>query len=72
MYTPRLRTDLVQRLYPLCQRLAIPMTRFVNEAVAQALKQAEEGLEQEGAASARAESRAGACLSADRAGLAVV
>ena len=44
---PKLRADLVQRLYPLCQRLEIPMTRFVNEAVAQAVARAEEGLEKE-------------------------
>jgi predicted transcriptional regulator len=62
MYTPKLSTDLVQRLYPLCQRLAVPMTRFVNEAVAQALKQAEEGLEQRGTEPALAENRAGAGL----------
>jgi predicted transcriptional regulator len=41
MYTPKLREDLVQRLYPLCQRLELPMTRFVNEAVAQAVARAE-------------------------------
>ena len=42
---PRLSMDLVQRLYPLCQRLEIPMEQFVNEAVAQSVARAEEGLE---------------------------
>lgn len=38
--------DLVKRLYPLCQRLQIPMEQFVREAVARAVARAEEGLEQ--------------------------
>ncbi|MCC7264914.1 MAG: hypothetical protein IT369_20540 [Candidatus Latescibacteria bacterium] len=38
---PRLSMDLVKRLYPLCQRLEIPMAVFVNEAVAQAVARAE-------------------------------
>ncbi|MBI2502913.1 MAG: hypothetical protein HYW07_06730 [Candidatus Latescibacteria bacterium] len=48
MQIPKLSADLVQRLYPLCQRLEIPMAVFVNEAVAQAVARAEEGLERGG------------------------
>ena len=43
---PRLSMDLVKRLFPLCQRLQIPMDQFVREALAQAVARAEEGLEQ--------------------------
>ena len=49
---PRLSMDLVKRLYPLCQRLQIPMDQFMNEAVAQAVARAEEGLEREEPAAA--------------------
>ena len=45
---PKLSMDLVKRLYPLCQRLQIPMDQFLNEAVAQAVARAEEGLERRG------------------------
>lgn len=45
---PRLSMDLVKRLFPLCQRLQIPMDQFVREALAQAVARAEEGLEREG------------------------
>ena len=48
MYTPRLRDDLVQRLYALCQKLEIPMTQAMNGAIEQALSHAEECLEAEG------------------------
>jgi len=48
MYTPKLDPDLVKRLYALCQKLEMPMTRFVNEAVAQVVRQAEECLERKG------------------------
>ena len=34
-------------LYPLCQRLQIPMDQFMDESVAQAVARAEEGLEKE-------------------------
>ena len=44
---PKLSMDLVKRLYPLCQRLQIPMERFVDETLAQAVARAEEGLERE-------------------------
>ena len=44
---PRLSMDLVKRLYPLCERLQIPMEVFVNEAIAQAVARAEEGLAKE-------------------------
>jgi hypothetical protein len=57
---PKLSMDLVKRLYPLCQRLQIPMDQFMNEAVAQAVARAEEGLEPVGAALGVAENRAGA------------
>ncbi|MBI2502175.1 MAG: hypothetical protein HYW07_02950 [Candidatus Latescibacteria bacterium] len=49
---PRLSMDLVKRLFPLCQRLEIPMDRFVSEALAQAVARAEEGLEREEPAAA--------------------
>jgi len=48
MYTPRLRDDLVKRLYALCQRLEIPMTVFMNGAMDWAISRAEECLEAEG------------------------
>jgi hypothetical protein len=38
----------VQRLYPLCERLRVPMDQFMNEAIAQAVARAEAGLEGEG------------------------
>ena len=44
---PRLSMDLVKRLYPFCQRLQIPMEQFVDEALAQAVARAEEGLVKE-------------------------
>ena len=44
MYAPRLRDDLVKRLYVLCQRLEVPMTHLVNGALEQAVQRAEEGL----------------------------
>lgn len=43
---PKLSMDLVKRLYPLCQRLQIPMDQFVSEALVQAVAKAEERLEQ--------------------------
>ena len=43
---PRLSMDLVKRLFPLCERLRVPMDQFMNEAVSQAVARAEEGLEQ--------------------------
>lgn len=42
MYSPKLREDLVQRLYPLCQKLGLPMTVFVNGALERAVLYAEE------------------------------
>jgi len=42
MYSPKLREDLVQRLYPLCQMLGLPMTVFVNGALERAVLYAEE------------------------------
>jgi hypothetical protein len=39
--------ELMKRLYPLCQRLQVPMEQFMNEAVAQAVARAEAGLEGE-------------------------
>ena len=51
---PRLSMDLVKRLYPLCRHLQIPMERFVDEALAQAVVRAEEGLEGEAPAPAAA------------------
>lgn len=42
MYTPKVREDLVQRLYPLCQKLGLPMTAFVNGALERAVLYAEE------------------------------
>ena len=59
---PRLSMDLVKRLYQLCRRLQMPMEQFVDEALAQAVARAEEGLEREGATPAKAENRAGAGL----------
>jgi len=47
MQIPKLRPELAQRLHPLCQRLRLPMEQFMDEAVAQAVVRAEEGLEQE-------------------------
>ena len=47
MQIPRLSMDMVKRLYPLCQRLRVPMEVFVNEAVAQAVARAEKGLAKE-------------------------
>ena len=44
---PRLSMDLVKRLYPLCERLQVPMDQFVSEALAQAVARAEEGLAKE-------------------------
>ncbi|MBM3280790.1 MAG: hypothetical protein FJY95_22340 [Candidatus Handelsmanbacteria bacterium] len=44
---PRLSMDLMKRLYPLCQRLQIPMDQFMNEAIAQAVAKAEAGLVKE-------------------------
>ena len=42
MYSPKIREDLIPRLYRLRVRLKRPMTRLVNEAVATYLEQNEE------------------------------
>ena len=52
---PKLSMDLVKRLYPLCERLQIPMDQFVSEALAQAVARAEEGLERGGEELVKAE-----------------
>jgi predicted transcriptional regulator len=59
MQIPKLRADLAQRLYPLCERLRVPMDQFVNEAVAQAVARAEAGLEGEGAGLVKEEAAPG-------------
>ena len=41
MYSPKLRPELIGRLHAVCQELGIPMARFVNVAVFQALVRAE-------------------------------
>ena len=41
MYSPKLRPELIGRLHAVCRALGIPMTRFVNVAVFQALVRAE-------------------------------
>jgi hypothetical protein len=47
MYSPKLKQDLVERLYALCQELEIPMTVFVNAALEQAVVSVEERLVRE-------------------------
>lgn len=42
MYSPKLAEDLIRRLYPLCQKLGLPMTVFVNGAIERAVLYAEE------------------------------
>jgi hypothetical protein len=42
MYSPRIKEELISRLYLLCQELKIPMTAFVNGATERALVLAEE------------------------------
>ena len=41
MYTPKLKKELVQRLYLICLELDIPMTAFVNGALERLGPQAE-------------------------------
>jgi hypothetical protein len=48
MYSPKLKQELVARLYALCQELEIPMTVFVNAALEQAVVSVEERLAREG------------------------
>ena len=52
MYSPKLRPELIGRLHAVCQELGIPMTRFVNVAVFQALVRAERRLAELGQGSA--------------------
>jgi hypothetical protein len=42
MYSPRIKEELISRLYFLCRELKIPMTAFVNGATERALALAEE------------------------------
>ena len=42
MYTPKIREDLIPRLYRAAKARKIPMTRFVSEVVAAALAQFEQ------------------------------
>jgi hypothetical protein len=42
MYSPRIKEELIARIYLLCRELKIPMTAFVNGATEQALVLAEE------------------------------
>ena len=42
MYSPRIKEELIARIYRLCQELKIPMTAFVNGATERALVLAEE------------------------------
>lgn len=44
MYSPRIKEELISRLYLLCQELEIPMTTFVNGATERALVLAESSL----------------------------
>jgi hypothetical protein len=44
MYSPRIKEELISRLYFLCRELKIPMTAFVNGATERALVYAEDCL----------------------------
>lgn len=45
MYQPRIRDDLIPRLYRLAQALNIPMTRLVNNILEQGIVRVEQGAE---------------------------
>jgi len=42
MYSPRIKEELISRIYLLCRELKIPMTAFVNGATERALVLAED------------------------------
>ena len=46
MYQPKIRDDLIPRLYHLAQARGIPMTRLVSQLVEAALEKLEQGVEQ--------------------------
>lgn len=41
MYSPKIREDLIPRLYRLRQSMGVPMTKLVNQAIENYLQQAE-------------------------------
>ena len=48
LYSPRLKGDLIRRLYQLKQKEKKPMTRLVNEAVSEYLERKETDEERKG------------------------
>ena len=47
MYSPKIKEDLVQRLYPLCQKIGLPMAAFVNRVLERSVLLAEEYMTKE-------------------------
>jgi hypothetical protein len=53
MYSPKIKDDLVRRLYRHKQLTNTPMTKLVNEAVVEYLRRKENGLPKDGSKNSR-------------------